>query len=67
MLAWRALLADLGSPLPVRVAMRVLFLGQLAKYLPGSTVWAVVAQTELAHDYDVPRSGPLRRGSCSTW
>lgn len=55
MLAWRALLADLGSLLPVRVAMRVLFLGQLAKYLPGSTVWAVVAQTELAHDYDVPR------------
>ncbi len=55
MLAWRALLADLGSPLPVRAATRVLFLGQLAKYLPGSSVWAVVAQTELASDYGVPR------------
>jgi uncharacterized membrane protein YbhN (UPF0104 family) len=55
MLAWRALLHDLGSPLPVRAATRVLFLGQLAKYLPGSSVWAVVAQTELASDYGVPR------------
>ncbi|HEX6755644.1 MAG TPA: lysylphosphatidylglycerol synthase domain-containing protein [Mycobacteriales bacterium] len=55
MLAWRALLADLGSPLPTRAAARVLFLGQLAKYLPGSSVWAVLAQTELARDYQVPR------------
>jgi uncharacterized membrane protein YbhN (UPF0104 family) len=55
MLAWRALLADLGSPLPVGAATRVLFLGQLAKYLPGSSVWAVLAQTELAHDSGVPR------------
>jgi glycosyltransferase 2 family protein len=55
MLAWRALLADLGSPLPVGAATRVLFLGQLAKYLPGSTVWTVVAQTELARDFGVPR------------
>ena len=55
MLGWRALLADLGSPLPVRAATRVLFLGQLAKYLPGSSVWAMVAQTELARDFGVPR------------
>ena len=55
MFAWRALLADLGSPLPARAAARVLFLGQLAKYLPGSSVWAVLAQTELARDYEVPR------------
>ena len=55
MVGWRALLADLGSPLPPRPAARVLFLGQLAKYLPGSSVWAMVAQTELARDYGVPR------------
>jgi hypothetical protein len=55
MVGWRVLLADLGSPLPVGAATRVLFLGQLAKYLPGSSVWAVVAQTELARDFGVPR------------
>jgi uncharacterized membrane protein YbhN (UPF0104 family) len=55
MLAWRALLGDLGSPLPVGAATRVLFLGQLAKYLPGSGVRAVRAQTELARDFGVPR------------
>jgi uncharacterized membrane protein YbhN (UPF0104 family) len=54
MLAWRALLADLGSPLPLPTAIRVMFIGQLGKYVPGA-VWAVAAQVELARDYDVPR------------
>lgn len=54
MLAWRALLADLGSPLPLPAAIRVLFVGQLGKYVPGA-VWAVAAQVELARDYAVPR------------
>src|SRR5579859_5699951 len=54
MLAWRALLADLGSPLPVPVAARIMFVGQLGKYVP-CAVWAVAAQVELARDYQVPR------------
>ena len=54
LLAWRALLADLGSPLPLSAAIRVMFVGQLGKYVPGA-VWAVAAQVELARDYDVPR------------
>lgn len=54
MLSWRALLADLGSPLTVRDAMRVFYLGQLGKYLPGA-VWWLLGQIELAHDRDVPR------------
>jgi hypothetical protein len=54
MLAWRALLADLGSPLRLPAAIRVMFVGQLGKYVPGA-VWAVAAQVELARDYAVPR------------
>ena len=54
MLAWRALLAGLGSPLPLPAAIRVMFVGQLGKYVPGA-VWAVAAQVELARDYEVPR------------
>jgi uncharacterized membrane protein YbhN (UPF0104 family) len=54
MLAWRRLLADLGSKLPVPVAARVTFMAQLAKYLPGA-VWSFAAHVELGHDYDVPR------------
>nr|WP_152476739.1 lysylphosphatidylglycerol synthase domain-containing protein [Nocardiopsis salina] len=61
MMGWRALLAGLGSPLPRRVAARVMFVGQLGKYLPGS-VWAFVAQVELARDHAVPRS----RGAAAT-
>jgi glycosyltransferase 2 family protein len=52
-MSWRALLADLGSPLPTRPAARIFFLGQLGKYIPGS-VWPVVAQAELGRDHGVP-------------
>ena len=60
MLAWRRLLADLGSKLPVPVAARVTFMAQLGKYVPGA-IWSFAAQVELGHDYDVPR----RRGAAS--
>jgi glycosyltransferase 2 family protein len=53
LLAWRALLADLGSPLPVGPAARVFFLAQLGKYLPGS-VWPLLAQVELGREHHVP-------------
>jgi uncharacterized membrane protein YbhN (UPF0104 family) len=52
MMAWRTVLADLGTPLPVRHSARVVFTGQLGKYIPGS-LWAVVAQAQLARKLDV--------------
>jgi len=52
--SWRAVLADLGSPLPWRAAARVFFVGQLGRYVPG-TVLQFVAQAELARDHGVPR------------
>jgi uncharacterized membrane protein YbhN (UPF0104 family) len=54
-LSWRAVLAGLGSPLPLAVAGRVFLLAQLGKYLPGS-LWPVLAQAELGRDHDVPRA-----------
>ena len=54
MMMWRALLADLGSPLHVVDAAKVFFVGQLGKYIPGS-LWPVLAQMELARDLGVPR------------
>lgn len=60
MLAWRRLLTDFGSKLPVPVAARVTFMAQLGKYVPGA-IWSFAAQVELGHDYDVPR----RRGAAS--
>jgi glycosyltransferase 2 family protein len=54
MQVWRVLLAGLGSPLPTRAASRIMFIGQLGKYLPGS-VWPVLAQMELGNAYRVPR------------
>ena len=54
MQVWRALLTSLGSPLPARAAAKVVFVGQLGKYLPGS-IWPVLAQMELGTVYQVPR------------
>lgn len=53
-MVWWTVLADLGSRLPLPVAGRIFFVGQLGKYLPGS-VWPVVMQTELGRDHRVPR------------
>lgn len=52
-LVWRALLAGVGARLPLAAGVRVFFVGQLGKYLPGS-VWPVLAQTELGRDHQVP-------------
>lgn len=54
MLAWRAILTDLGSRLSVPAAVRIVSIAQIAKYLPGA-VWAFAAQVELGRDYQVPR------------
>ena len=55
LLTWRAVLSDLGSTLPLPAALRVFFLGQLGKYVPGS-VWPVLAQMELGKEHGVPRT-----------
>ena len=54
-LVWRALLADLGTRLPLRPATHVFFLGQLGKYVPGS-VFAIAAQMELGRTHGASRS-----------
>jgi hypothetical protein len=52
-LCWRTLLTDLGFTPPLTGGMRIFFVGQLGKYLPGS-IWPAVAQMELGRDYRVP-------------
>jgi uncharacterized membrane protein YbhN (UPF0104 family) len=54
MLAWRTILADLGSRLALPPSVHIYALSQLGKYLPGS-VWPVLGQMELGRAFDVPR------------
>ncbi|MEU0570181.1 lysylphosphatidylglycerol synthase domain-containing protein [Nonomuraea sp. NPDC005983] len=60
LVAWRQVLAGLGTPLPLRVAGRIMFVGQLGKYIPGS-VWAYAATMELGRDHGSP---PRRTFAC---
>ena len=55
LLTWRSTLAALGTPVGLRPAGRIFFLGQLGKYLPGS-VWPVLAQMELGAAEGLARS-----------
>lgn len=55
LLAWRRMLAEIGSPLPLGAAARVFSLSQLGKYIPGS-IWPFVAQVELGREHGVPRT-----------
>ena len=66
MKVWHVLLTGFGSPLRVTTAGRIVFIGQLGKYVPGS-IWPILAQMELARaDLDAllgVRSGRLRMAS----
>lgn len=52
-LCWRAILADFGSRVPLAGGMRIFFVGQAGKYVPGK-VWPILAQVRLGRDYQVP-------------
>lgn len=52
-LCWRAVLADFGSRPPVTAGMRIFFVGQAGKYVPGK-VWPILTQVRLGRDYQVP-------------
>jgi hypothetical protein len=51
---WQVILDGLGSPLRTRVAGRILLVGQLGKYIPGS-LWPILTQMELGAQAKVPR------------
>jgi glycosyltransferase 2 family protein len=55
LMVWREMLADLGSRLSIAEAWRIMFIGQLGKYMPGS-IWPVLAQAELGADRGIARS-----------
>jgi glycosyltransferase 2 family protein len=52
-LCWRAILADFGSSVPLAGGMRIFFVGQAGKYLPGK-LWPILTQARIGRDYDVP-------------
>ncbi len=52
MLGLRAVMIGFGSAVPLRGAIRIWFISQLGKYLPGK-VWALAAQVDLGREYRV--------------
>lgn len=60
MASWRLVLNDVGAPVNGKVASRIFFSSQVAKYLPGG-VWNFVAAAEVGRDYEISR----RRSICA--
>src|SRR5258708_37084756 len=58
MMAWRALRADLGSPLPLSAATQIMFIGNLGKYVPGGG-WQVLATGEMGREHATPAKRTL--------
>ena len=54
-MAWRAAARDLGHTVSIPDTMRILMIGQLGKYIPGS-FWAYVLQVELGKRAGLPRA-----------
>ncbi|MFY1637141.1 lysylphosphatidylglycerol synthase domain-containing protein [Solwaraspora sp. WMMB335] len=52
-LSWRAILTDFGSRVSLGAGMRIFFVGQLGKYLPGK-LWPMLTQARLGRTYQVP-------------
>src|SRR5207247_10216190 len=52
-LCWKAVLADFGSRVPLSGGIRIFFVGQLGKYLPGK-LWPILTQMRLGDEYRVP-------------
>lgn len=60
-LAWRETLAGVAGRIPLRPAARIFFLGQIAKYVPGS-VWAIASQVELGRAHGIRRERTAAAG-----
>jgi uncharacterized membrane protein YbhN (UPF0104 family) len=54
-MAWRAAARDLEQTVSIPDTLRILMIGQLGKYIPGS-VWAYVLQVELGKRAGLPRA-----------
>jgi glycosyltransferase 2 family protein len=54
-MAWRAATRDIGHAVSIPDTLRILLIGQLGKYIPGS-VWAYVLQVELGKRAGLPRA-----------
>src|SRR5262245_28667629 len=52
-LCWRAVLTALGYTPTMRGSMRIFFIGQLGKYVPGA-IWPAIAQMRLGREHKVP-------------
>lgn len=65
-LVWRRMLAGVGARLPGSAVVRVFFLAQVGKYLPGS-VWPVLAQAEMGADHGVPRRSAVAAQTLFMW
>lgn len=63
---WHAMLRGIGEGLPLPVSLRIFFVGQVGKYVPGA-VWPAVTQATLARDHGVAPRATIAAVTLFTW
>lgn len=63
---WHQMLLGIGERLSLRVSLRIFFVGQIGKYLPGA-VWPAVTQAALAREHGVPPRATVTAVTLFLW
>jgi len=63
---WHYMLGGVGEPLPLGVSLRIFFVGQIGKYVPGA-VWPAVTQAALAREHGVAPRATVSAATLFLW
>jgi uncharacterized membrane protein YbhN (UPF0104 family) len=63
---WHAMLHGIGEPLPLPASLRIFFVGQIGKYLPGA-VWPAVTQAALAREHGIAPRATITAATLFLW
>lgn len=63
---WHHMLAGVGEPLPLWVSLRIFFVGQVGKYVPGA-VWPAVTQAALAREHGIAPRATFSAATLFLW
>lgn len=63
---WHHMLGGVGARLPLRPSLRIFFVGQVGKYLPGA-VWPAVTQAALAREHGIAPRASVSAATLFLW
>lgn len=63
---WHTVLHGIGEPLPLAASLRIFYVGQVGKYLPGA-VWPAVTQAALGREHGIAPRASVTAATLFLW